>query len=274
MEPVVSDSVFGICTRTVSNALLFFESVVQKDIEFTEKETPRDLVSEADLAIQNIVTKEIGSSPYPLVSEEKDNELRDLRRADYCWVLDPIDGTTNFAAKIPLFGVSLGLLKKGRPFAGAFGMPRTKELFYMIDENVAYLNEKRLSVREKTLDKALVGVSFSSRGYGPPSARAKEFELFGNMNDVSRGALRLGSAATNICYVAAGKLGIAYGHRNKVWDVAGALAIAAASGCMTLTTELNDDASLSFLVGLPRLLDTIRARVEAALGLELKGERP
>ncbi len=270
-------TLFGICAHSVSNALLFFDTIIQKDIDFLgaglrEKESSRDVVSEADYAIQRIVLNEIKESTYPIISEEKDNDLRHLKTSEYCWVLDPIDGTANFSAHIPFFGVSLGVLHHGKPFAGSFGMPRTKELFYMIDENVAYLNEKKLERWDAKVENSLIGTSFSSYRLGSPQERENEFRLFGHINDRSRGALRLGSAAANICYAAAGKLGCAFGHRNRIWDVAAAIAIAGAAGCDVHMTETSEDGYVSFLVGSSNVVNELHDEIEERLGIELQQE--
>jgi len=261
----VKESLFGTGARTVSKALQFFESVIEKDVDFVQKESQRDLVSDADFAIQRIILNELAVTGIPVVSEEKDNQLDVLQTSEYCWVLDPIDGTTNFSEKIPFYGISLGLMRKQKFYAGTFAMPATKEFFYMIDEGVSYRNEKRLTVKQKPLSQSLVGVSFSSRKQGTEADRQQEFLAFGALNDRSRGTLRLGSAAANICYAAMGRFGLAYGHKNKIWDVAAALAIASAAGCDVLTTKTDALGQISFAVGTKDSVAEARPLLEQSL---------
>ena len=260
------DSVHGRCAQAVSNALIFFESFSGKNMTFSEKETARDVVSEADLAIQTVMLRGLHESGWPVISEEKENNFEILRNAEICWVLDPIDGTANYSENIPFYGISLGALKAGEFFAGAFGMPATKELFYTINQDIAYLNEVRLKVLPKTLRASLVAASFSSPSTARGVEREREFLLFVRLNDRSKGALRLGSASGNICYTAAGRFGLSYGLNNKIWDVAGPLAIAKAAGCQVVTSPIDPSGRISFVVGHPAIIEEVRSEFQPFIG--------
>lgn len=258
----------GDCARAVGQALLFLETISARDLTFAEKESPRDLVSTADLAVHNLICQELTPSGIPVISEELTASHTAIAGArGLRWLLDPIDGTTNFAARIPLYGVSLGLMDGEAFRAGAFGMPATRELFYTVTPDASYLNDARLRQDGRSMAGSLVGACFSSRGNGTAQSRESEFRVFGIINDRSRGCVRLGSAGVSICYTAAGKLGATYGIAGKMWDVAAALAIAQAAGCSIITAPAQDPLIISYVVGHGAVVQEIRAILESEIGI-------
>lgn len=258
----------GTCARAVGQALLFLETVSSRNLAFTEKESPRDLVSVADLAIHNLVSQELAATGVPVISEESAAaQAIAIAGADRRWLLDPIDGTTNFAAGIPLYGVALGFMCGDVFDAGAFGMPATRELFYTVSPEASYLNDARLRPDARSLADSLVGVCFSSRRTSTPQMREDEFRVFGVINDGSRGCVRLGAAAVSICYTAAGKLGATYGMAGRIWDVAAALAIARAAGCKIITAPAKDPLAISYVVGHGAVVEEIRSIIEGEMGI-------
>jgi myo-inositol-1(or 4)-monophosphatase len=264
----------GTCTQAVGKALLFLESISSRELTFTEKESPRDLVSAADMAVHNMMCHELAPTGIPLFSEE--NAASHAPASDSTakrWILDPIDGTTNFAARIPLYGISLGFMEGETFIAGAFGMPATRELFYTVSHDASYLNDARLRSDHKTLAHSLVGACFSARAGTTQQAREKEFLAFGMVNDRSRGCVRLGSAGVSICYTAAGKLGAAYGIACRIWDVAAALAVAQAAGCRILTAQTADALAISFIVGHGDAASEIRTILREVVGVNSWQER-
>lgn len=257
----------GTCARAVGKGLLFLETLSLRELAFTEKESPRDLVSSADVAIHNLMCQELATTGIPVVSEENvASHAVSLQAMPQRWILDPIDGTANFSARIPLYGISLGLMEGEAFVAGAFGMPVTRELFYTVGPDSSYLNDARLRPGRKTLASSLVGVCFSSRAIGSRQARNDEFRVFGVINDRSRGCVRLGSASASICYTAAGKLGATYGIAGRIWDVAAALAIAHAAGCRILTAPAADPLAINYVIGHGNVVSEIQSILQDELG--------
>ena len=252
----------GKCARAVARAILLLESITTSGLSLEKKETPRDLVSNVDFAIHHLLLRELGGSGIPVVSEEaQESEARMERSGGPNWVVDPIDGTTNFVSGIPFFGISVGLVEGSKFLAGAFGMPATREIYYTISSAAAYCNEFRLKTPEAVLAQSLVGAAFSSGSCVGPEAREEEFRVFGEMNDHSRGCLRLGSAGANICYAARGKLGAAYGLFVQRWDVAASLAIAKAAGSNVLLVESGSFGRLHYIVGKGPILAEIKLKL-------------
>jgi myo-inositol-1(or 4)-monophosphatase len=151
-----------------------------------------------------------------------------------CWVFDPIDGTTNFAHGLPIFCASLALEIGGVAQVGAVYDPNRKELFTAERGGGAYLNgvPLRVSSAARLVDAMLVtGFPYDVHG------RVDEIVgLFGAFVGQARAVRRLGSAAIDLCYVAAGRLDGFWESDLKPWDIAGgALIVAEAGGRVTNT---------------------------------------
>lgn len=205
-------------------------------IEAKEK-GPNDLVTEADLAAQAVV-KEYLLSHFPdhdFVGEEDirpaPGEAGELAappsKSDYCWVVDPLDGTTNYVHGMPGFAVSIALLHKGSMIAGAVYDPLLKECFSSAKGQGATLNGKSLKTSQcKRLQDALLAVSFAPN---VPRGSVEVARFIEGLHS-SQAIRRLGSAALNLCYVAAGRLDGYWASSVKIWDVAAGLLILAEAG--------------------------------------------
>lgn len=213
------------------------------------KGSPRDIVTDLDISIEGKIIEVLKPSNHAILAEESTKGDSITIPADKpVWIIDPIDGTTNFVSAIPLYSISIGLVKGKRFVLGALAMPPLKELYFTMGNNGAYRNGNRLIAHKASLKDSLVVASLSSSSSNP-IRRKKEYELFGEVNDQSRGCLRLGSASLNICFAAAGKLKVAYGIDNKIWDIAAAIAVAVHAGCKTYVDWDRASAKASFVVG-------------------------
>lgn len=260
---------FDSSVKAVSRALEYFHSLSDFSFESKEKDTPRDLVSSMDLLLQTFIQNELKDTGIPVLSEEITNDINLYHNAKELWILDPLDGTTNFLNQINYFGIALSLLIDYIPKVGVFGMPETRELFYTISEDIAYLNQAKLQNINKSLDKSLIAVSFSSKKYMSTEERSAEFALFGEINDESRGCLRMGSATANICYTAANRFGACYGHNAFLWDIAAGVAIARASGCTVYLSAIDDNFKISYAIGAPDTVNAIKVKMENHLNISL-----
>ena len=175
------------------------------------------IVTEADKAAENLILKKIFRN-YPdssIITEESGEHPGDK---DFCWVMDPLDGTTNYAHGFPWFAVSIGLLVKGKPEVGVIYQPVTKELFVAQKGKGSFLNGKRLRVSCCTdPSKALFGTGFY---YSKGAKFQEELEIFGRMNETARGVRRPGSAALDLAYVARGIYDGFWERGLSAWDVA------------------------------------------------------
>jgi myo-inositol-1(or 4)-monophosphatase len=196
-----------------------------------------DLVTEADFASQELVRRMIlAAFPDHIVLGEEDVSTpgsagADRARSPYRWIVDPLDGTTNYVHQVPHFSVSLALECEGNLLVGAVFDPSTNECFLAEAGQGAYLNGKRLKSSGVTsLSGALCGVGFPAV-VAPDSADLRLFLTGLNCFQAFR---RMGSASLNLCYVACGRFDAAWSFSTKAWDIAaGALLVQEAGGVVT-----------------------------------------
>ncbi len=191
---------------------------------------PADLVTDADRRSEALIVERLHSHfpKHAIVAEEGSGLESD---SDYCWYVDPLDGTTNFAHGFPVFCVSLGLAYRGEVIAGAVYDPTREELFTAERGAGAYLNHRRLNVsKTRTLSESLLATGF------PPFASNHEvnMELFFRLTQLSHGIRRAGSAALDLCSVAAGRFDGFWELKLNPWDkAAGSLMVTEAGGKIT-----------------------------------------
>lgn len=195
---------------------------------------PRDLVTEADLASQEAIRGCLqGAFPdHDFVSEEGEQEARLDGR--YCWVVDPLDGTLNYVHQIPHYAVSIALLEHGKPIVGVIYDPVSEECFQAVRGGGARLNGAPIRTSGiANLSEAVIASSFAARVEFP----AREIDQFVAAVQQSQGVRRTGSAALNLCYVAAGRFDAFWALSTKAWDVAaGVLLVEEAGGAVSNAT--------------------------------------
>lgn len=203
------------------------------------KSGPRDLVTATDFAIERRIREELAESGIPVLGEEGAGGKApdEWYREPLCWTVDPIDGTTNFVHTLPHFGVAIALLAHGRPHLGVFYDPNAKELFHAVRGEGAFLDgpggSRRLSVDRRDLPHALLGASLT---FGDDAARLRNARALAAVAPRCRNVRILGSAATHLAYVAAGRLSGCWDERLAPWDMAaGVLMVEEAGGVVTAT---------------------------------------
>lgn len=190
-----------------------------------------DLVTDADRASEEAVVGVLKRHfPGHRILAEEGGALDSP--SGYRWIIDPLDGTTNFAHGVPHYCVSVGCEGPAGIEAGAILDPVRDELFQASRGGGSWLNGVRLSVSTTSdLGDALLGVGFPADIWTHPE---EPLALFGRFSQKARGMRRPGSAALDLAYVAAGRFDGFYEQRLKAWDVAaGSLLITEAGGRIT-----------------------------------------
>ena len=202
-----------------------------------DKKGAIDLVTEIDLQIEREFRAMVAARfpDHVVLGEEFSDAAERHHIAELSWVFDPVDGTTNFAHGLPIFCSSLSLEIAGQPVVAAVYDPTRRELFTAQRGLGAWLNGAPLRVSSAdTLMDALLCTGF------PYTVQEKPEELiglFGHFLAISRAVRRLGSAAIDLCYVAAGRLDGFWEQRLNPWDIsAGALIVEEAGGVSTTVT--------------------------------------
>lgn len=193
-----------------------------------------DLVTETDLAVEEFL-KERLSKIYPeaaFMAEESYEGCMTPDGGAPVWIIDPVDGTTNFAHKIPFVGTSVALWSGGRSVLGVVNAPLLGELFWAARGHGAFCNGEPLKVSGRTdLEKSLVATGF------PYTIARDADKITGMLNRVlkaAQGVRRCGAAAIDLVYLAAGRYDVFYESGLKAWDVAaGILLIEEAGGVIS-----------------------------------------
>lgn len=180
----------------------------------------------------------------------------------YRWVVDPLDGTTNFIHRLPVFSVSIALLDGDRPILGVVHEANLDECFSAWQDAPALLNGSEISVSPiSSLDKALLATGFPYYDYGKLDAYLEIFKYF--MQHTS-GLRRLGSAAADLAYVACGRFEGFYEYGLHPWDVAaGAFIVQQAGGKVT---DFHGDNNFIFGGEMLASNKTLHSPLQEALG--------
>ncbi len=186
-----------------------------------------DLVTEADRRSEALIVERLRERfpEHAIVAEEGGNHRS---TSDYCWYVDPLDGTTNYAHGFPVYCVTLGLAYRGEVIAGVVYDPTCDHLYTAERGAGAYLNNQRLHVsRTENLSESLVATGF------PPFATNHDLNIqfYFRFTMLSHGIRRAGSAALDLCCVAAGRFEGFWELKLNPWDkAAGTLLVTEAGG--------------------------------------------
>ena len=202
-----------------------------KDLEIEFKTNELNLVTEADKASEKLITEFI-KKKYPShgILAEEGSELN--KSAEYLWIIDPLDGTTNFAHGLPIFSVSIGLQKNGETIAGVV-YDINQDIIYTAEKGAgATANGKKIIVSSNSnLAHSMLVTGFP---YDVKENPDKVFERFIAILKSSRAVRRLGSAAIDFCYVAKGVFDGFWEVHLHPWDIcAGKLIVEEAGGIVT-----------------------------------------
>jgi myo-inositol-1(or 4)-monophosphatase len=218
-----------------------------------------DVVTDIDKASEELLVGAINKR-YPdhaIVAEEGSNSDG---QSEYTWVIDPLDGTLNYLHGLPIYCVSVGVLRAGQPFIGVVYDPTRDELYTAERGQGAYLNGRRLRVSATNeLQRALLTTGFPYNRFSQNDNNLREFaHILLHVQDVRRP----GSAALDLCYAAAGRSDGHWELGLKPWDVAaGALIVHEAGG------RLSDWQGNEWQIGTDRLLATNGLIHQEMLGL-------
>ena len=195
---------------------------------------PSDFVSNADIKAERIIIDELIKSKrnYSIISEEGGGRVSSDK--NNFWIIDPIDGTTNFLHGIPHFAISIALKSKGEIISGLIYDPIKDEMFYAEKNNGAYLNNKRIRVSKK---KNLEDCLFATGGIISEKNKT-------NTNILIR---RSGSAALDMAYVACGRFDGYFQKKLNIWDIAAGIIIVKEAGGIINDIDLNKNSNIKII---------------------------
>jgi myo-inositol-1(or 4)-monophosphatase len=202
-----------------------------KPVGIKQKESQSSIVTEADYASDSIITKMIAEKyPYHNIISEETGFAN--KNSEYTWIIDPLDGTSNFASGIPWFGVLISLFRKNEPFLGGAYLPVPDILYFAEKGKGAIINDKPLIIRNVSGLKNLL-IAFSMDYTDDEMFLNKAIEIYKFVVRNSRN-IRSTNSLVDFLYVAEGKFGGCINLFTRIWDIAAiGLIIIEAGGKMT-----------------------------------------
>jgi myo-inositol-1(or 4)-monophosphatase len=188
---------------------------------------PTDFVSNADLKAEKTIIEELKKARpyYSIISEEDGSETN--KDKNNTWIIDPIDGTTNFLHGVPHFAISIALKSGNEIVAGLIYDPIKNEMFYAEKENGAFFNNQRIRVsKKKDLNSCLFATGGSQK------------------NEITLPIRKSGSAALDIAYVAAGRYDGYFQNDLNLWDIAAGIIILKEAGGMINEIDLSQNKNI------------------------------
>ncbi len=189
---------------------------------------PGDFVSTADLKAEKVLREELAKARphFGFVMEESgETKGRDGRHR---WIVDPLDGTTNFLHGIPHFAISIGLEEDGEIVAGLIYHPIADEIYWAEKGRGAYLNDRRLRVSaRRNLEESLIGTGIPFRGHGD---HPRYLTALAAVMRATSGVRRIGVASLDLAYVAAGRFDGFWEFGLKPWDMAAGIVLIREAG--------------------------------------------
>lgn len=218
----------------------------------------RDFATATDFAIEDAVREHLARETPDLgfLGEERGQ----TGKRDRYWCLDPIDGTSNYTRGLPNYGVALALIEQMAPAFGEIALPAHRER-YVTRNGVTYLNGRATSVASTTsLRDCVVSVGDFATGSGRKAKNRRRLEMLARLAESVGRVRMLGSAATDLCWLAAGRLDAVVIDANRMWDVAAGIALAKAAGAVVTHIDGSD-----YELSGPNLLATTPGVQEALL---------
>ena len=202
-----------------------------KKFQITNKEGVNNLVTEADHAAEKAIITTIQTDfPEHFILSEESGEMASA--SEYKWIIDPLDGTVNFAHGIPICAVSIGIEHQGEMVMGAVYAPFINEFYFAEKGKGAFLNDRPIQVTGETdINKSCLVTGFP---YTYPKLHRGPLEIFSKLVTQGIPVRRLGSAAIDLCWVAAGRFDGFWEFNLSPWDTAaGEIIVKEAGGTIT-----------------------------------------
>lgn len=206
---------------------LYFSKLNDLNIDISEK-GKNDIVTSIDLAVEEYTIKQLQIN-FPednIISEETKNVVN---LSDRNWVIDPIDGTCNFASNIPCFGFQIALIDKENPLFSVIYLPELNQLYHAEKGFGAYLNDKRISTSDnKLLEKSIVTLGDFSKSND--TSISDQLDIYPKLYDKILRFRMFGASCFDFCFLASGKTHIHIMFSNKIWDIMPGLLLAKEAG--------------------------------------------
>lgn len=233
MKKVDNNFLAFIATQAVLQAGELLRQGFGTEFEINSKPGRQNIVTQYDHASEKLIVDLIlfHFSDHVILAEEG-GLSKNIGKNDVVWIIDPLDGTSNFAHQIPLFAISVAAYRGNEALCGIIYQPLSRELFIAVKGQGAYLNGKKLNVTKvNKLEDSIILIGFPSESTKHPTIEIKNLDKLNKTGTTTR---NLGSAALGLAYLASGNLDGFFMNNLFPWDwAAGKILIEEAGGQVT-----------------------------------------
>jgi myo-inositol-1(or 4)-monophosphatase len=262
MRPPIINVMDGAARKAARSLIHDFNEVEQLQVS---RKGPANFVSEADRRAEEIIKWELSRAHPDFAFLMEESGASGPADATDRWIVDPLDGTTNFLHGIPHFAISIAHEQRGEIVAGMVYEPTRDEVFWAARGEGCFLNNRRLRVSaRRDLGSAILatGVPFGNR-----PGREELLEVLGPVMDLTAGLRRLGTASLDLAYVAAGRFDAFWEFGLSPWDVAAGMLLVREAGGMVSEIDGRSDPlnGGTILASNSEINDTVRAMLQDAI---------
>jgi myo-inositol-1(or 4)-monophosphatase len=231
----------------------------------------RDMATEVDYAVERAVRDFLRDKTPDVAFLGEEEGTSGAGNAELMWALDPIDGTANFVHGIPLCGISLGLIHRSQPVIGVIDLPFLGTRYSAAQHTGAYVGDRRIQASMTTnLTDAIVSIGDYAVGEDAQEKNRLRLALNKRLAEQVQRVRMLGSAATDLAWVAEGKLDASLTLSNKPWDTAAGVLLAREAGAVVIDKDgtdhtLNSAATIAAAPGIANQITALIADARAEL---------
>lgn len=231
------------------------------NISYNVKSTDIDMVTEVDILSEKIIIDRLKKN-YPthsILSEESGLSAND---DNYTWVIDPLDGTTNYLHGFPIFSVSIALMYKGETVLGVVYIPKLDEMFTAVKNEGAYMNGKKIEVSNR--DNLRASIFSTGFPYDKTTSEDNNLNIFNSIIKDIQGIRRTGSAAFDLCNTASGRIDGYWELKLSKWDIAAGELIVREAGGKIITSRLKkseNELGYNIIAGNSIIVDILDQRI-------------
>lgn len=249
----------GLAVSAAHDAGVLIASASRLDLNASTKSSPTDFVTEMDAASERLIRQIIlrGRPDDGVVGEEGTSIAS---RSGVDWLVDPIDGTTNYVRGIPNYSISIAAINDGKAVAGVVHDPSINETFTAVVGEGAALNGTQIRCSATVFPESIIGTGFSYSS----SKRARQADILRALLPSVGDIRRPGSAAVSLCWVACGRLDAFYEKGLQPWDYAAGALIASESGADVLISEQDQLQDRLVVASAPSVTKRLREILRAA----------
>jgi len=251
-------SLLDLAIRAARDAGNLIRKVSIDDLQADTKSSPTDFVTQMDAASETMIRQTIlGVRPDDGIIGEEGTSL--VSRSGVSWLVDPIDGTTNYLRGMPNYSISIAAIKDGETLAGVVYDPSLEEAFHAVKGQGAALNDQPIKCSKTLFRDSIIGTGFSYLS----SNRARQAEILRALLPCVGDIRRPGSAAVSLCWVACGRLDAFYEKGLQPWDYAAGALIASEAGADVVGAEQDSTMDKLVVASAPSLTAQLREMLPA-----------